>query len=128
LPTIRLFNEAPHRFPQKNHRRIITAARRFHTARVKCEEPNLSKSRPAFLRKQTAWRRAATSPTGRKATFFAGDEQLQLPDWFNRSPGGGYLELLSIEVFAHPKYGADLRNRAFLLLFKGLGSSQRRTL
>ncbi|MGC0389403.1 hypothetical protein ABIF91_001757 [Bradyrhizobium sp. USDA 241] len=34
LPTIRLFNEAPHRFPQKNHGRIITAARRFHTARV----------------------------------------------------------------------------------------------
>ena len=34
LPTIRLFNEAPHRFPRKNHRRIITAAQCFHTARV----------------------------------------------------------------------------------------------
>jgi hypothetical protein len=103
-------------------------ARPDHTFGSKCEEPNLSKSRPAFLRKQTAWRRAATSPTGRKATLFAGDEQLQLPDWFNRSPRGGYLELFSIEVFAHPKYGAGLRNRAFLLLFNGLGSSQRRML
>jgi len=34
LPTIRLFNEAPHRFLPQNHRRIIAAALRFHTARV----------------------------------------------------------------------------------------------
>jgi hypothetical protein len=36
LPTIRLFNEAPHRFLPQNHERIIPAARRFYTARVMC--------------------------------------------------------------------------------------------
>jgi hypothetical protein len=35
LPTISLLNEAPHQFPRRITRRIITAARRFHTARVK---------------------------------------------------------------------------------------------
>src|SRR5947208_2515876 len=34
LPTIRLLNKTSHQFPPKNHGRIITAALRFHTARV----------------------------------------------------------------------------------------------
>jgi hypothetical protein len=35
LPTIRLFNEASHRFLPQNHEKIITASRRFYKARVK---------------------------------------------------------------------------------------------
>ena len=51
LPTIRLFNEAPHRFPRKNHRRIITAARCFHTARVKSGGHRDHRASPGFLRR-----------------------------------------------------------------------------
>jgi hypothetical protein len=34
LPAIRLFNEAPHKFPPQNHERILANQKRFHIARV----------------------------------------------------------------------------------------------
>ena len=34
LPTIRLFNEAPHQLPPQNHERILANQQRFHTAKV----------------------------------------------------------------------------------------------
>jgi hypothetical protein len=46
LPTIRLFNEAPHQFPHRITGRIIAAEQRFHTARVKLRSPNVRASGP----------------------------------------------------------------------------------